>query len=108
VTKPPESDPRPEALPTDGNASASPGSVAHSIAGGPLHFQFPLPGIGVPAGILLNQPAVPPSSQFVVQQVLTWQSPYPPPEHIKEYEAVLPGTFERPVIHGCRRCWSLH
>jgi uncharacterized membrane protein len=95
VTKPPESDPRPEALPADDNASASPGPLAHSIAGHPVHFQFPLPGIGASAGVLLNQPAFPPSSQFVVQQVQTWQSPYPPPEHIKEYEAVLPGTFDR-------------
>jgi uncharacterized membrane protein len=40
----------------------------------------------------------PPGAQVVsIQQVQQWQSPYPPPEHIKEYEAILPGTFDRIV-----------
>lgn len=30
-----------------------------------------------------------------IQQVQQWQYPYPPPEDIKEYEAVLPGAFDR-------------
>jgi uncharacterized membrane protein len=82
-------------LPAEDHASASAGSVANSIAGGPVHIQLSPPGSGAPAGILLNQPAFPPPSQFLVQQVQTWQSPYPPPEHIKEYEAALPGAFDR-------------
>ena len=36
-----------------------------------------------------------PGPQLMIQQVQHWQSPYPPPEHIKEYEAILPGTFDR-------------
>jgi uncharacterized membrane protein len=32
-----------------------------------------------------------------VQQVQLWQGPYPPPAAVREYEAILPGTFNRMV-----------
>jgi len=35
--------------------------------------------------------------QQVVQQVQVWQGPYPPPEAMRDYESIQPGTFNRLV-----------
>jgi uncharacterized membrane protein len=40
-------------------------------------------------GIQLNLPGI------IQQQAQHWQGPYPPPEAVERYEAVLPGTLNR-------------
>lgn len=35
------------------------------------------------------------AQKLLVQQMQSWQGPFPPPEAIKQYELVLPGTFDR-------------
>lgn len=38
---------------------------------------------------------MPLAQQQLVQQIQTWHGPFPPPDAVKGYEEVLPGTFER-------------
>jgi hypothetical protein len=52
---------------------------------GPQVFPFPPGGM---AGVMAQQ---------VQLQLQQWQSPYPPPQHVREYEAILPGTLDRIV-----------
>ena len=64
-----------------------------------LQMQAPQISPANPSGLsgAANQPIFPSHGAHVVsiQQVQQWQYPYPPPEDIKEYEAVLPGAFDR-------------
>jgi uncharacterized membrane protein len=62
-------------------------------------MQMPEMGAADPGSLLgaANQPVFPShGAHFVsIQQVQQWQWPIPPPEDIKEYEAILPGAFDR-------------
>jgi uncharacterized membrane protein len=65
-------------------------------------LQMQVPQMDAARGGLLgaaNQPIFPASAAHVVsiQHVQQWQSPFPPPKDVKEYEAVLPGAFDRMV-----------
>jgi uncharacterized membrane protein len=35
------------------------------------------------------------AAQFTVQQSISWQAPYPSPDAVERFEAVLPGAFDR-------------
>lgn len=67
-------------------------SVAHSVAGilaGQAQFGpvFPVGALG-----FLPQPQ---QQQQLLLQLQAVQSPYPPPQHLKEYEAIQPGSWNR-------------
>ena len=94
VTTPPKDNPVPEGS-TGSDEATAPSAGPLSSASVPSNSQVYQLDTAGPAGTIPVQPTFPPMSQFVVQQVQTWQSPYPPPEHIKEYEKILPGTFDR-------------
>ena len=84
-------------------SAASGGLSAESSVGAPpaAHLQMRAPQIGAanPGGLLgaANQSVFPSHAPHVVsiQQVQQWQYPFPPPEDIKEYEAILPRAFDR-------------
>lgn len=60
-------------------------------------LQLQLPNLGFFSSAP-TQPIFPPATpQLIIQQTERWQSPFPAPEHVKQYEAVLPGTFDRIV-----------
>ena len=82
-------------------AEISPSDVLDGVSAGSsagvapaAHLQMQAPQIGA-----ANQPVFPSHEAHVVSihQVQRWQSPFPAPEDIKEYEATLPGAFDRMV-----------
>ena len=87
----------------------SPSEVPDGVSAGPpvgvapaARLQMQVPEMAAASGGLFgaaNQPIFPSHAAHVVsiQQVQQWQSPFPPPKDVKEYEAILPGAFDRMV-----------
>lgn len=59
----------------------------------PLRIMFPTPGAVFPYVPRLGGAQLP--LPFIHQQIEAWQGPFPPPEAVREYEKILPGTFNR-------------
>lgn len=71
-------------------------TVAGNVVAAPgIQFALPQNTIsGVGAVPFPNLSALPTSQQILVQAT---QSPYPPPDHVRQYEEILPGVFDRIV-----------
>jgi uncharacterized membrane protein len=91
VTTPPETSPPTPDPPKPADAGPA------QPAGTPVNWPFG--SSAFPAqGTFTNPGAAPiqfPLHAASMLQVQAWQTPYPPPEHIREYEAILPGSFDR-------------
>lgn len=81
--------------PADFSARYSvPGTVVSTPG---IQFQFPQNGVTGPGPQLGNPQAAPfPAQQQIVLQAM--QSPFPPPEHVRQYEAIMPGAFNRIML----------
>jgi uncharacterized membrane protein len=66
-----------------------------AVAVVPTIVAVPQGGIAIPVGMQATVPMGATIQAVAVQQVQSWQGPFPPPEAIERYEGVLAGSFDR-------------